>query len=99
VERITMNVGDTTYYLAQGQDIATIEAAIVAADREGGEVVEVTLYGNRNLDVVATPGVAITFEIEEVADEDRDDGDLESPFDIPDYYDFDHTPEQPDQGQ
>jgi hypothetical protein len=90
VQRIIMNIDGTTYYLAQGQNIATIEDAIVAADREGGEVVKVTLYGNRNLDVVATPGVPITFEIEEVPDEDRDDGDLESPFDIPDYYDLEH---------
>lgn len=89
MQRITMNVDGTCYHLAQGQDIATIEAAVVAADREGADIVKVTLYGNRSLDVIATPGVPITFESEEVPDEDRDDGDLQSPFDVPDYYDFD----------
>lgn len=43
-----------------------------------------TLYGNRTLDVVVTPGVPITFETEEVPDDSRDDGDLDGPFDVPD---------------
>ena len=62
---------------------------MVAADRAGADVVTVTLYGNRALDVVVTPGVAITFEVEDVPYEDRDDGDLDNPFDVPDFEAFD----------
>jgi len=42
--------------------------------------VRVTLYGNRQLAILVSPGVPITFEMEEVPDEDRDDGDLRNPF-------------------
>jgi hypothetical protein len=80
-----MNVDGTSYLLAQGQEVAAIEAAVVEADREGADVVKVTLYGNRELDVVATPGVPITFGSEEVPDEERNDGDLDSPFEVPDF--------------
>ncbi|WIB65743.1 hypothetical protein [Curtobacterium sp. MCBD17_040] len=85
MRRVTMNVDGTSYPLAQGQDAATLEAAVVDADRAGADVVRVTLYGNRGLDVVVTPGVPITFEVEDVAEEDRDDGDLSKPFDVPDF--------------
>jgi hypothetical protein len=85
-----MNVDGTTYPLAQGQDLRTLETAVVDADRAGADVVTVTLYGNRSLDVVVTPGVPITFEVEDTPDEDRDDGDLTSPFDVPDFDTFDH---------
>ncbi|PYY39602.1 hypothetical protein [Curtobacterium sp. MCPF17_046] len=84
-----MTVDGTSHALAQGQDLHALEAAVVAADRAGADVVTVTLYGNRALDVVVTPGVAITFEVEDVPDEDRDDGDLDNPFDVPDFEAFD----------
>ncbi|PZF10002.1 hypothetical protein DEJ25_13590 [Curtobacterium sp. MCPF17_011] len=84
-----MNVDGTAYPLAQGQDLHTLETSVVEADRAGADLVKVTLYGNRSLDVVVTPGVPITFEVDDVADEDRDDGDLSSPFDVPDFDSFD----------
>lgn len=90
MQRITMNVDGTTYPLAQGQEVADIEAAVVGAARNGADVVNVTLYGNRTLDVVVTPGVPITFETEDVPEDSRDDGDLDDPFDVPDLeYDTD----------
>jgi hypothetical protein len=91
VQRVTMNVDGTSYPLAQGQEIDTIEAAVVQAARDGADLVTVTLYGNRALDIVVTPGVPITFETEEVPDEARDDGDLSVPFDVPEFdYDLGH---------
>ena len=80
MKRITITVSDTQYPLAQGQDVAVIEAAALEAVRAGGDLVRVTLYGNRELAILVSPGVAVTFEIADVPDEPRDDGDLSSPF-------------------
>jgi hypothetical protein len=80
MQRITITVSDTQHPLAQGQSIDTIEAAALEAVRSGGDIVKVTLYGNRELAILVSPGVPITFEVAEVADESRDDGDLDSPF-------------------
>jgi hypothetical protein len=90
VQRITMNVDGTSYALAQGQEVAAIESAVLEAARSGADVVSVVLYGNRALDVVVTPGVPITFESEDVPGDARDDGDLVAPFEVPDLdYDLD----------
>ncbi|GAA4198165.1 hypothetical protein GCM10022219_27210 [Microbacterium oryzae] len=80
MQRITLTVNDTSHPLAQGQDIETIQAAAVEALHKGGEVITVTLYGNRELAILVSPGVPLTFEVEEVPDEPRDDGDLTKPF-------------------
>jgi hypothetical protein len=80
MQRITITVSDTPHPLAQGQAIDVIEAAALAAVRSGGDVVRVTLYGNRQLAILVSPGVPITFEVADVPEEPRDDGDLENPF-------------------
>ena len=80
MQRITITVSDTSHPLAQGQNIADIEAAAVEAVRGGGAIVKVTLYGNRELAILVSPGVPITFEVAEVDEETRDDGDLGNPF-------------------
>jgi hypothetical protein len=94
MERITMRVDGEAHQLAQNQDRESIADAVVQADRDGAGVVTVTVVGNRILDVVVTPGVPITFESETVPDDDRDDGDLEAPFDVPEfdaYFDEDRS--------
>ena len=80
MKRITITVSDTPYQLAQGQDVRVIEDAALVAVRAGGDVVKVTLYGNRELAILVSPGVPITFEVSDVPDEPRDDGDLGNPF-------------------
>jgi hypothetical protein len=80
MKRITITVSDTQHPLAQGQEVDTIEAAALKAVRAGGDIVRVTLYGNRELAILVSPGVPITFEVADVPDEPRDDGDLNSPF-------------------
>ncbi|MFB2582774.1 hypothetical protein ACEXQD_16120 [Herbiconiux sp. P15] len=87
MQRITITVSDTPHPLAQDQDIGHIEAAALAAVRGGGDIVKVTLYGNRELAILVSPGVPITFEVAEVEEEPRDDGDLDHPFDP--YSEFD----------
>ena len=88
MQRITITVSDTPHPLAQDQDIDMIVAASLAAVRGGGDIVRVTLYGNRELAILVSPGVPITFVVADVPDETRDDGDLEHPF-AP-YSDFDN---------
>jgi hypothetical protein len=81
MQRITITVSDTPHALAQGQSIDDIERRALEAVRAGGDIVRVTLYGNRELAVLVSPGVPITFEVQDVPEELRDDGDLDSPFD------------------
>jgi hypothetical protein len=85
MERITMRVDGEAHLLAQNQDRETIAEAVVQADRDGAGIVTFTVVGNRTLDVVVTPGVPITFESETVPEDDRDDGDLKAPFEVPEF--------------
>jgi hypothetical protein len=80
MKRTTMRIDGTAYALAQGQDIDAVKQAVVQAARAGGDLVTVTVVGNRSLDVLVTAGVPVTFESEDVAQEDLDDGDLTAPF-------------------
>jgi hypothetical protein len=80
MRRITITVSDTQHALAQDQNIEEIQSAALDAVLRGGAIVRVTLYGNRELAIVMSPGVPITFEVAEVANEPRDDGDLDHPF-------------------
>ena len=61
-----MSVNGAPYMLAQGQDPEQIKNDVVAAARDGAEFVTVSVFGNRSLDVLVTPGVPITFESETV---------------------------------
>jgi hypothetical protein len=90
MERVTMSVNGTPYMLAQGQNAQQIKNDVAAAARDGAEFITVSVFGNRSLDVLVTPGVPITFESEsESVDFDaRDDGDLNTPFDTSDFDDY-----------
>lgn len=83
-----MQIDGTAHLLAQGQDLNRIKGDVVAAAQDGAEMVTVTVVGNRTLDVLVTPGVPITFEAETVPDDDRDNGDLDAPFDVINFEDF-----------
>lgn len=88
MERVTMRVNGAPFMLAQGQGPERIKNDVVAAARDGAEFVTVSLFGNRSLDVLVTPGVSVTFESETVDFDPRDDGDLDSQFfttDLDDY--------------
>jgi hypothetical protein len=88
MERVTMSVNGAPYMLAQGQDPEQIKNDVVAAARDGAGFVTVSVFGNRSLDVLVTPGVPITFESETVDFDPRNNGDVESQFfttDLDDY--------------
>lgn len=80
MKRTTLIVNDTSYPLAQGQDIDTIEAAAVEAVHQGGDMITITAYGNREVSIQVSPGVPLVFESEEVPSEARDAGNLDHPF-------------------
>ena len=89
MDRVTMSVNGAHYMLAQGQDPDRIKDEVTAAARDGAEFVTVSVFGNRSVDVLVTPGVPITFESEAVDFDPRDDGDPATPFETDDASDVD----------
>jgi hypothetical protein len=85
MQRTTVQINSLRYLLAQGQDVDAIKQHILTALRDGAGIVTTTLVGNRELDILISPGVAITFQTDEVPEDERDDGDLTAPFETPDY--------------
>jgi hypothetical protein len=85
MRRTTMQITGRDYLLAQGQDVDALKEHVLAALRDGAGIITATLVGNRELDILISPGVPITFQAEEVPDDARDDGDLASPYDTLDY--------------
>jgi hypothetical protein len=85
----TVRVGNDRFVLAQGHSIDDVKAATVAALRANGDLVDLVVYGNREVSVLISPGVPVVFtsEIIAVGEEDhRDTGDVGHPFDtITDY--------------
>jgi hypothetical protein len=80
MQRTTLIVNDTSYPLAQGQEVDAIQAAALEAVHQGGGLIKVTTYGNREVSILVSAGVPLVFESEEVPDESRDDGNLDFPF-------------------
>ncbi|ALD14383.1 hypothetical protein [Clavibacter capsici] len=81
--RTTMHVGDQSYTLARGQDTVAVTDATIGAARAGAGLVAVTVtvYGNRAVEILITSAVPVSFETGRAASNDRDDGDLDTPFD------------------
>jgi hypothetical protein len=85
MRRTTMHINGRDYLLAQDQNVDVLKPSVLDALRDGGGSITTTLVGNRELDILLGTGIAITFQSEEVPDDDRDDGDLTSPIEIPEY--------------
>ena len=85
----TVRIGNDRFVLAQGQSIDEVKAATVAAVRADGDLIDLVVYGNKEVSVLISPGVPVVFtsEVIDVDDHDaRDTGDLQLPFDsITDY--------------
>lgn len=89
MRRDTVRIGNDRFVLAQGHSLDDVKAATVAALRANGDLIDLVVYGNKEVSVLISPGVPVVFtsEIIEPDDHDvRDTGDLERPFDtITDY--------------
>jgi hypothetical protein len=81
MRRTLMQVNGHDYALAQNQDLEALKTRVLQAIRDGGDLIPVTLVGNTSLEVLVTLGVPLTFQTTEVDDDDRDDGNLDFPFD------------------
>lgn len=89
MRRDTVKVGGDRFILAQGHSLEEVKSAMVDALRANGGLVDLIVYGNRQVSVLVSPGVPVVFtsEVIEIADTDaRDTGDVDTPFDtITDY--------------
>lgn len=95
--RTAITIDHIRFFLAQGTDPELLRAEMVEAVRSGGDFVRFTEVGNRAVSVLVSPGVGIIFQESEVADDERDTGDLSAPFLAPDeaqrsYVDIDVVP-------
>lgn len=80
----TVRIGNDRFVLAQGHSIDEVKAATVAAMRANGDLVDLVVYGNKEISVLVSPGVSVVFtsELIDADDEDhRDNGDVENSFD------------------
>ncbi|MCU1543492.1 MAG: hypothetical protein JWM50_1357 [Microbacteriaceae bacterium] len=80
MKRHSVEVAGTSFTLAQGRDIHDTKNAVVSAIRAGGDLVDLVVFGNVEVSVLVTPGVAVIFRSEEVETDGRDTGDLARPF-------------------
>lgn len=80
----TVRIGNDRFVLARGHSIDDVKAATVAAMRANGDLVNLVVYGNKEVSVLVSPGVPVVFtsELIDTDDEDhRDTGDVKNPFD------------------
>jgi hypothetical protein len=90
IRRNTVRVGDESFVLAQGHSIDDVKAATVAALRANGNLVDLVVYGNKEVSVLISPGVPVVFTSEPIANDrdSRDTGDVDFPFDT--QVDYEH---------
>lgn len=81
MERTSVHIAERTYALAQNVDLPALRAGMEAAVQAGGLFVDLVVLGNRTVSVLVTPGVMIVLDQETVENDDRDTGDVLSPFD------------------
>jgi hypothetical protein len=69
VQALFLSIGARTYMLAPGLDRAKLERKLVNAARHGGGMVDIPAAGRRSFRALVTPGLSVTFETKELADE------------------------------
>lgn len=79
-------VNGTSYFLAQGQDVAAFKHRIEEAARSGGTFVDFIVVGNRAVSVLISSGSQVVISTETVQFDARDTGDEAAPFGG--FYDF-----------
>lgn len=73
-------IDDVTSLLAQGEDVDEVMRQIEAAAATSGRFVHLVVAGNRNVSVLVTPNSRAWISVATVLTDDRDDGDLSTPF-------------------
>ncbi|MBF4461153.1 MULTISPECIES: hypothetical protein [unclassified Rathayibacter] len=85
--RTTVTIEGKTYGLSQGTDVDELKQSATRATQAGGGLVDFVIVGNRHVTVLISTGVPVIFEEVVVADDDRDTGDVQHPWDDIDYLD------------
>ena len=80
MHRTTLTIDGHSHVLAQGTDMRGLKAAAEGAVLAGGRFIDLTVVGNVAVSVLVSPGVAIFLTTREVAEDNRDTGDLAEPF-------------------
>lgn len=78
--RTEVAVNGRSFYLAQGQDVDALKERIETAARANGRFVDFVVVGNRAVSVLITAGAQVTFSVETVQYDPRDNGDEDEPF-------------------
>lgn len=73
-------IDGVTSLLAQGQDVEEIMRQIEAATATSGRFIHLVVAGNRRVSVLVTPNSRASISVATVLHDDRDDGDLDTPF-------------------
>jgi hypothetical protein len=78
--RTQIAIDDSSFLLAQGQDIDELQRRIEAACEAGGRFVSFVVLGNRRVSALLTPHSRVLFSVETVQYDPRDTGDAAGPF-------------------
>ncbi len=80
IVRTQIAIDDSSFLLAQGQDIDELQRRIEAACEAGGRFVSFVVLGDRRVTALFTPHSRVIFSMETVRDDPRDTGEAEKPF-------------------
>ncbi|MDT0117042.1 hypothetical protein Q9R20_08550 [Microbacterium sp. PRF11] len=78
--RTQIAIDDSSFFLAQGQDVDELQRRIEAASEAGGRFVSFVVLGNRRVTALFTPHSRVIFSVETVQNDPRDTGDAADPF-------------------
>jgi hypothetical protein len=81
VHQTTVAIGDMHFALAQNSDVEHLKAAALEAVRNGSGFVDFTVVGNRLVSVLLPVGTIVVFSSGEIAEDERDTGNLRHPYD------------------
>jgi hypothetical protein len=68
MQQLVLSIGARTFSLLLGFDRIKLEKELVTAARDGGGMVEIPTAGRQSIRALVTPGLAVTLETTESAD-------------------------------
>jgi hypothetical protein len=80
MKKDTVEIAGTTFFLARGVDVQDVKNAVAEALRNGGDLVDLVVYGNSEVSVAVSSGIPVVFRSEEVDVDERDTSDLADRF-------------------
>ncbi|HEV7743282.1 MAG TPA: hypothetical protein VGO65_12780 [Pseudolysinimonas sp.] len=81
---IRVIAGEREYYLSSETDLEALKSSALHATRGGGGLVQFVEAGGREVGIIVSAGVPISFEVSEIADDAGEPG-----VDLAPFHDFD----------